>query len=149
MMMIKRRRKNQKGFTLIEMLVVLAIIGLLASYFLPGLMRKREDAKFSTALTMLQKDFPGAITSQVSRTNVCVGMTKQDLLDRGLIDTTVWNLPWTLDSATSNLVTIGYPIDSTDTKAASTLATTLSTSTNVSSAVATANSKVTVAYRCN
>lgn len=149
MLTMKRSQKSQKGFTLIEILIVLAIIGLLASTFLPGLMRKREDAKFTTALTYLQKDFPGAITSQVSRTNECIGMTKQDLVDRGLVENTVWNLPWTLDSATSNLVTIGYPIDSTDTKAASTLATTLSQSTNISSAVATANSKVTVAYRCN
>lgn len=149
MMHFKRRTSKQKGFTLIEIMVALAILGLLAAMFLPGLMRKREDAKYSTALTMLLKDFPGAITTQVSRTNICLGMTKAMLVDRGLPDLGVWNQAWTLDSATANLVTIGYPIDSTDASTAANLVTALGASSNVSTAVATANTKVTVAYRCN
>jgi prepilin-type N-terminal cleavage/methylation domain-containing protein len=149
MMQLKRRAHKQKGFTLIEIMVAIAIVALLAAMFLPGLMRKREDAKYSTALTMLQKDFPGSIATQVSRTNICLGMVKQDLLDRGVPNLSVWNLPWTLDSATASLVTISYPIDSTDASTAATLVTALTQSSNISSATATGNTKVTVAYRCN
>lgn len=148
-MQLKRRSSKQKGFTLIEIMVAIAIVALLAAMFLPGLMRKREDAKYSTALTMLQKDFPGAIATQVSRTNLCLGMTKADLTDRGVPTLGVWNQAWTLDSATANLVTISYPIDSTDASTAGDLVTALLQSSNISTATATANTKVTVAYRCN
>ncbi len=148
-MQLKRRSAKQKGFTLIEIMIAIAIVALLAAMFLPGLMRKREDAKYSTALTMLQKDFPQAIATQVSRTNICLGMVKADLLNRGVPNLNVWNLPWTLDSATANLVTISYPIDSTDANTAADMVTALTASTNIASATATANTKVTVGYRCN
>src|SRR5829696_8207825 len=44
------RVKNQKGFTLIDMLFVIAIIGLLSTLAIPGLMRARGAAQSSSSL---------------------------------------------------------------------------------------------------
>lgn len=143
--------KKQKGFTLVELAIVMAIIGLLAYFFLPGMLQNREDAKYSTALTQLSKDFPSAIIRQVGRTNQCsaTSITKALLQDRGLPALTVWNTAWSITSVTSNLVTVNYTIDANDAKAASDMATALTGSNNVSSATASGTGSITVAYRCN
>lgn len=45
-----RSAKNQAGFTLLDLLFVVALIGLLATMALPGLMRARYAAQASSAL---------------------------------------------------------------------------------------------------
>lgn len=143
--------KMQKGFTLLEIVIAIAIVAMLAAFILPGLLQNKEDAKFSAALTQLQKDFPSAITRQVARTNTCSAttITKALLEARGLPTLTVWNTAWTVTSVTANLVTINYTLDSTDAQTAANMATALNASNNVQTATATANTAITVAYRCN
>lgn len=142
---------KQGGFTLLEIVIAIAIVAMLAAFILPGLLQNKEDAKYSTALTQLEKDFPSAITRQVSRTNTCstTTITKALLLERGLPTTTVWNTDWSVGSVTSNLVTINYTIDSTDDNTAADMATALEKTNNVQSATATGNTQIAVAYRCN
>ncbi|EMO4694092.1 prepilin-type N-terminal cleavage/methylation domain-containing protein, partial [Pseudomonas aeruginosa] len=108
----KTKRIRQKGFTLIELAIVLGVIAILTAFFLPGMLKAREDSKLSTAITQLQKDFPGAIARQVSRTNTCstTTITAAKLKERGLPDLTVWNTAWTVDAVTSNQVTISYTL---------------------------------------
>jgi prepilin-type N-terminal cleavage/methylation domain-containing protein len=48
--MPRRTRRNDAGFTLIDMLFVVALIGLLASMAIPGLMKARGAAQASSAL---------------------------------------------------------------------------------------------------
>ncbi len=48
------RRGRQAGFTLIDMLFVVAIVGLLASMAVPGLMRARGAARASSAIGTLR-----------------------------------------------------------------------------------------------
>ncbi|WP_116826555.1 MULTISPECIES: type II secretion system protein [Pseudomonas syringae group] len=143
--------KMQKGFTLLEIVIAIAIVAMLAAFILPGLLQNKEDAKYSTALTQLEKDFPSAITRQVSRTNTCssTSITKALLLERGLPTKTVWNTDWSVAGVTSNTVTINYTLDSTDDKTAADMAQALSSNNNVQSATASGNTQIAVAYRCN
>lgn len=143
--------KMQKGFTLLEIVIAIAIVAMLAAYILPGLIQNKEDAKYSTALTQLEKDFPSAITRQVSRTNTCssTSITKPLLIERGLPTKTVWNTDWSVAGVTSNTVTINYTIDSADDNTAADMATALSSNNNIQSATASGNTQIAVAYRCN
>jgi prepilin-type N-terminal cleavage/methylation domain-containing protein len=46
--------RNQKGFTLIDMLFVVALVGLLSTFAIPGLMRARGAAQSASALGTLR-----------------------------------------------------------------------------------------------
>src|SRR6476620_12119879 len=50
----RRKRRSDAGFTLIDMLFVVALIGLLASMAIPGLMKARGAAQASSAIGTLR-----------------------------------------------------------------------------------------------
>lgn len=54
MQMIKRRRTN-KGFTLVELLLVLVILALIAGLVLPGIIGKAEGAKVRAASSQISR----------------------------------------------------------------------------------------------
>ena len=71
---------NKKGFTLVELLVVIAIIGILASVVLVSLTSAREKAQRASALASLSSMMPelivcdddgGFARTNTTATNVC------------------------------------------------------------------------------
>ena len=56
-----RKMLGEKGFTLVEIMIVVAIIGLLAAIAIPNFMRARERAQQNACIANL-KQMDGAIT---------------------------------------------------------------------------------------
>lgn len=77
----KRRARGDAGFTLIDMLFVVALIGLLASLAIPGLMRARGAAQAASALATIRVVNSGELSFAIS----CgVGFYAVDLPSLGL-----------------------------------------------------------------
>ncbi len=69
-----RKIRNRKGFTLVELMIVVAIIGILAAIAIPNFLNFRLKAKTSEAKSNL-----GAIRSSATRVR-----DRRDRDDRGL-----------------------------------------------------------------
>lgn len=144
--------KNQRGFTLIELAVVIVIVILLAAFFAMNLWRSREDAKVGVANTWLINTLPTAIAAHVSRTGESDGLTEQDLIQRGTKAKTEWEETWTATGA-GGKVTVKYQITYPATAAkirqdiAKTLQKLVTTTSVIESATDDGSSAVLVVYR--
>lgn len=61
-----RRRKREAGFTLVDLLFVIAIIGLIASIAIPGMMRARGAAQSASALATMRVLNSGELSFAIS-----------------------------------------------------------------------------------
>jgi len=148
--LLAKAKKGQQGFTLVELVVVMAILALIIAVMSSDLFQSKEDAKVQAARTQLTKDFPSAITRILTMTNLCSSTTidKAKLVARGAPAQTVFGLAWAVSTSAGNTVTITYPLDLDDTTLATSLKDALTLSPNVKSVTST-SSQVVVSYRCN
>lgn len=96
--------KDQKGFTLVELITVVAIVSLLVVYITIRLSSSNEDAKVALASTFILGKVPTVISAYKARhMNSCTGLPageeeqdtlRQELIERGLVGTTPWDEDW-------------------------------------------------------
>jgi type IV pilus assembly protein PilA len=83
-MLQKLRKKDQKGFTLIELMIVIAIIGILAAIAIPNFLSYRTKGQNSAALSNAKNFYNSAMAyfadtestgTSVASTDVVAGFT--------------------------------------------------------------------------
>ena len=107
--------QKQKGFTLLELLLVIGIIGILVSVFLGPIQNALTGGPYSRASLTLKKNFTEIIGTLMSRSaGSCAGITKDRMTDRGLDGNTAWGDDWTVTSASNTNVVVNWPLSSND-----------------------------------
>lgn len=120
---MSRQNKGVKGFTLVELITVVAIVSLLVVYITIEIGRSNDDAKVGVSTTFLLTNVPAAISSFKARNmNSCASLSAADgvavkaaLVARGLVPNTTWGEPWTVTyTHGTRLITITYQTTGSD-----------------------------------
>lgn len=144
---------KQKGFTLVELVIVLAVLAVIIGVMTAGMFQSQEDAKIQAARTQIMKDFPSGIMRIRTMANTCTAVDTAKLQARGLPATTVWGTNWSVTGATATGVTVSYPTALSDATILADVASGIprypaDPSSNITTITASGTT-LTIVYRCN
>ena len=122
-MLQKLRKNNQKGFTLIELMIVIAIIGILAAIAIPNFLAYRTKGQNSAAESAAKNFYNTALAYFADTTSTGSSVSPSDNVGGYTLDTT-------------NLTVAGGPLVDTGTGAVS-ITSTLTFKHNKSSTIYT------------
>ena len=109
-MIQKLRGTNQKGFTLIELMIVIAIIGILAAIAIPNFIAYRDKA-FCSYGEQDAQSVAAAMASYFSEPDHTTTPSVQDLIDSEQLSTNNSSTSITIDESTTSGVTAILVLD--------------------------------------
>ena len=109
-------KRNQKGFSLPELLIVVAVIGIIASIAVPGLLEAQRASREAAAIQGLRTVVSAENTYLSVKGNYATYGDPSDLNSAGLVDISLFTTPLngyqltlTLDSSTSSYTAVNEP----------------------------------------
>lgn len=145
----RRQTRKQKGFTLIEIIVALVLLGIIIGILGVNLSESQDDVRIGTSGLWMEKQFVESVGKYRVGAGSCAGITKAALTSRGLDGNTQWGDAWTI-GLVGTALTLTYPLTSSPDKA--TIGGQLATRMTAVSGVTSANyvdPNVVVVFTCS
>jgi len=129
-MLQKLRKNNQKGFTLIELMIVIAIIGILAAIAIPNFLAYRTKGQNSAAQSAAKNFYNTAMAYFADTTSTGTSVSPSDEVGGYTLDTTNLTVAGGPLIDTSGVISVTNPLTFKHNKSTTTY--TLDTAGNLS-----------------